>query len=325
MPQYSIIIPVFNRPDELDELLCSLTAQSALDFEVVVVEDGSTISALSVVEKYAKQISIQYFSKDNSGPALSRNYGAERAKGRWFIFLDSDCVTPPDYLAAVSTHIALTPCDAFGGPDRADASFTATQKAINYSMTSFFTTGGIRGGKQSLEKFHPRSFNMGVSRAAFESIGGFAAMRFGEDVDLSIRLFAAGFNCVLIPEGWVYHKRRVDFRKFFRQVKASGGARITLSGRHSHSLRLVHLLPAFFTAFVVLSVVGAIFCAYALLPLACYLLLILVDASLKTKSVKIGILAVGATFIQLTGYGLGFFTALMGRDVQAIKNKKFYR
>lgn len=310
MAKFSIIIPVFNRPDELSELLESLVAQSVRDFEVIIVEDGSLVSSSSVVQSYTQQISIQYIVKDNSGPALSRNVGAAAANGDWFIFLDSDCVTPPNYLAEVEALLASTKIDAFGGPDKAHSSFTDVQKAINYSMTSFFTTGGIRGSKSSLEKFHPRSFNMGISRAAFESVGGFAAMRFGEDVDLSIRLFAAGFRCVLIPKAWVYHKRRVDFKKFFRQVRASGGARVALARKHRGSLKVVHLLPAAFLVFETASIIGAFFCIYALLPLLLYGLLIFSDASAVNDNAKVGFLAVAAAFVQLTGYGIGFFRAL---------------
>ena len=245
--KYSIIVPVFNRPDEVDELLESLTRQTNKDFEVVIVEDGSEVRCEDVVKKYADCLDIQYFEKTNSGPGQSRNYGAERSRGGFLIVLDSDVVLPEGYLAEVDKELETNPCDAFGGPDRAHESFTPVQKAINYSMTSFFTTGGIRGGKKKLDKFYPRSFNMGIRKSLYEQLGGFSNMRFGEDIDFSIRIFKSGARCRLFPEAWVWHKRRTDFRKFFRQVHNSGIARINLYKKYPESLKLVHLLPAVFT------------------------------------------------------------------------------
>lgn len=229
---FSIIIPVYNRPDEVDELLESLTRQTVKDFEVVIVEDGSKVPCRDVCEKYEAKLDIQYFAKPNSGPGQSRNYGVERAKGEYVLILDSDVVLPEGYIAAVSAELEREPADAFGGPDSAHSSFTDTQKAISYSMTSFFTTGGIRGGKKKLDKFYPRSFNMGVRRDVYERLGGFSKMRFGEDIDFSIRIFKAGCRCRLFPEAWVWHKRRTDLKKFFRQVYNSGIARINRNTRN---------------------------------------------------------------------------------------------
>ncbi|MFC2762308.1 MAG: glycosyltransferase, partial [Prevotella denticola] len=206
--KYSIIVPVFNRLDEVDELLASLTGQEEKNFEVVIVEDGSQTPCKEVCDKYADRLDLHYYSKENSGPGQSRNYGAERAKGEYLLILDSDVVLPQGYLGAVSKELEREPADAFGGPDRAHASFTDTQKAISYSMTSFFTTGGIRGGKKKLDKFYPRSFNMGIRRDTYQELGGFSRMRFGEDIDFSIRIFKAGKRCRLFPEAWVWHKRR---------------------------------------------------------------------------------------------------------------------
>ena len=245
--RYSFVIPVYNRPDETDELLESLAQQTLRDFEVLVVEDGSQITCQQVVQKHAAQMPIKYFCKPNSGPGQTRNYGAERSQGEYLIFLDSDCVLPPGYLEAVEKELAEKPCDAFGGPDRSHPSFTPVQKAISYSMTSFFTTGGIRGGKKKLDKFYPRSFNMGISASLYRKLGGFSKMRFGEDIDLSIRIFQNGARCRLFPQAWVWHKRRTDLRKFFRQVHNSGIARINLYKKYPSSLKLVHLLPALFT------------------------------------------------------------------------------
>ena len=268
--KYSVIIPVYNRPDEVNELLESLTLQTCKDFEVVVVEDGSSIPCQEVVEKYSDRLDIHYYNKPNSGPGQTRNYGAERSHGEYLIILDSDCILPPGYFEAVEKELQSSPTDAFGGPDRAHASFTDIQKAINYSMTSFFTTGGIRGGKKKMDKFYPRSFNMGVRRSVYQTLGGFSKMRFGEDIDFSIRIFKAGYRCRLFPSAWVYHKRRTDLKKFFKQVHNSGIARINLYKKYPESLKLVHLLPALFTLGTVLLLICAIFCPYALLPLLAY-------------------------------------------------------
>ena len=220
--KYSFVIPVFNRPDEVDELLESLTKQSLQDFEVLIVEDGSSQPCQEVAERYADALNVRYFMKENSGPGGSRNYGVERAKGEYVIILDSDVVLPEGYLQAVDAELNAAPCDAFGGPDRAHESFTPMQKAINYAMTSFFTTGGIRGGKKKMDKFYPRSFNMGVRRTVYVALNGFSNMRFGEDIDFSTRIFEQGYACRLFPEAWVWHKRRTDLRKFFKQVHNSG-------------------------------------------------------------------------------------------------------
>lgn len=329
-PEFSVIIPVYNRPDEVDELLCSLAEQSAGDFEVVVVDDGSQISCEQVVEKYVGRLAVRYFYKQNSGPGQTRNYAAQECAGEYLLILDSDCVLPPDYIAEVKKELLRQPCDALGGPDRMHPSFTDVQKAISYSMTSFFTTGGIRGGKRKLDKFYPRSFNMGVRREVYEALGGFSRMRFGEDIDFSIRIFKEGYACRLFPEAWVWHKRRTDFRKFFRQVFNSGVARINLYKKYPSSLKLVHLLPACFVLGVLCLLLLSFFSAYALLPLLLYVLLIFVDASLLNGSLRIGALSVVASFTQLAGYGCGFLVAFWRRvicgkgEYEAFK-KNFYK
>lgn len=345
--RFSIIIPVFNRPDEVDELLQSLTAQTLRDFEVIVVEDGSSLPCKEVCDRYIDRLDLHYHMKKNSGPGQSRNYGAERSRGEYLIILDSDVVLPEGYLAAVQSELADTGADAFGGPDRAHSSFTDVQKAISYSMTSFFTTGGIRGGKKKLDKFYPRSFNMGIRRDLFLQLGGFSKMRFGEDVDFSIRIFEAGHSCRLFPTAWVWHKRRTDFRKFFRQVFNSGIARINLHKKHPGSLKLVHAMPAVFTvgvtSLVLLSAVGRalmhydaahfhrwyLLCALPWLPILAFSFLILVDSSIRNRSLKIGLLSVGAAFTQLFGYGSGFIAAwwrrcVMGKEEFSAFEKTFY-
>jgi GT2 family glycosyltransferase len=336
--KYSFIIPVYNRPDEVDELLDSLTRQTLRDFEVVVVEDGSAIPCREVVSKYAGRLTVHYYNKENSGPGQTRNYGVERAKGEYMLILDSDCILPEDYLEEVEAELRAKKADAFGGPDRAHRSFTDVQKAINYAMTSFFTTGGIRGGKKKLDKFYPRSFNMGIRKDVYQALGGFSKMRFGEDIDFSIRIFKAGYACRLFPEAWVWHKRRTDLKKFFKQVHNSGIARINLYKKYPESLKLVHMLPAVFTlgVFVLMLLLllgiglgvsiqtgmlqvelplGVILCSLAVLPLLCYALLIVVDSCLKNRSVKVALLSVPASFIQLIGYGSGFIRAWWKRCV----------
>jgi len=311
----SIIIPVFNRPDELRELLQSLAAQTDKDFEVIVVEDGSEKRSDGIIPQFSDSLDIRYFYKENSGPGLSRNYGCERAKSIFFVFLDSDCVLPEHYINTLKPHIDQI--DAFGGPDRALPTFTPIQKAISYSMTSPLTTGGIRGGKASLEKFHPRSFNMGFSRKVWKTTGGFSSMRFGEDVDLSIRIFDHGFRAILIPECYVYHKRRTDFKKFFKQVYNSGIARINLYKRHPKSLKLVHFFPAAFVVYQVLSIPHAIYHQdfRVLWPTIIYLMAILLHAGIESASIKQGLLSMTASVVQLTGYGSGFIVGFVRRII----------
>ena len=330
--RYSFIIPVYNRPEEVEELIQSLTIQEEKDFEVIVIEDGSSITCDKVCAKYKEQLDLHYHIKENSGPGPSRNYGAERAQGEYLIILDSDVVLPEGYLTAVSSELKQQPADAFGGPDRAHQSFTKTQKAISYSMTSFFTTGGIRGGKKKLDKFYPRSFNMGIKRDTYMHLGGFSRMRFGEDIDLSIRIFKAGYHCRLFPDAWVWHKRRTDFRKFFRQVYNSGIARINLYRKYPESLKTVHMLPALFTIGVImLLLLSATFTNWLpLLPIAAYALLVFADSTISNKNAGIGFLSIGAAFVQLTGYGLGFINAwwrqcVRGKDEFQAFEKTFYK
>ena len=337
--KFSIIVPVFNRPDEIDELLESLTRQTFNDFEVIIVEDGSQKPCKEVCDKYTDKLNLKYFMKENSGPGQSRNYGAERSEGEYLLILDSDVVLPENYLYAIEEELHRDKADAFGGPDRAHNSFTDTQKAISYSMTSFFTTGGIRGGKKKMDKFYPRSFNMGIRREVYNKLGGFSKMRFGEDIDFSIRIFKAGCKCRLFPGAWVYHKRRTDFRKFWRQVYNSGIARINLYKKYPESLKLVHLLPMVFTVGVgiccILAMTGVLIkapllTALGLLPLLLYSLLIFTDSSIQNKSIKIGILSIRAAFTQLTGYGCGFIEAwwkrcVQGKDEFSAYQKNFYK
>ena len=315
--KYSIIVPVYNRPDEVDELLESLSSQTLKDFEVVIVEDGSKITCKDVCDKYANILDLHYYYKENSGPGQSRNYGVERANGEYVLIVDSDAVAPAGFMQAIDDELKRQPSDAWGGPDAAHESFTDVQKAISYAMTSFFTTGGIRGGKKQLDKFYPRSFNLGIRREAYLALGGFSKTRFskmslyGEDIDFSIRIYKAGYSCRLFPEAWVWHKRRTDFRKFWRQVYNSGYARINLWRMYPEALKPVHALPSVFTLGVVGLIVLAPFtCGWSLALLLLYALLILIDSSIQSKSLKVGFLAVAAVFVQLIGYGIGFLESL---------------
>ena len=336
--KYSFVIPVYIRPDEVDELLESLTRQVYKDVEVVVVEDGSAVPCAEVVDRYATRLDVHYFSKPNSGPGQTRNYGVEHSRGEYVLILDSDVVLPEGYLSAVEAELSAHPCDAFGGPDRAHESFTPMQKAINYAMTSFFTTGGIRGGKKKMDKFYPRSFNMGVRRSNYLALGGFSKMRFGEDIDFSTRIFKGGYACRLFPEAWVWHKRRTALRKFFKQVHNSGIARINLMKRHPGTLKLVHTLPGLFTAgcllLVVLALVAALLgCPHwwaMLLPFLLFALVIFADASMASRSLGVGLRAVAASYVQLWGYGSGFWRAwwqrcVLGKGEFEAFTKNFYK
>lgn len=318
---FSVIVPVFNRPDEISDLLASLASQSDSGFETVIVEDGSTIPCREQCEAYAGRLSLKYFYKDNEGRSIARNYGMDRAGGDYFIFVDSDCILPPDYIARLREALGENPADCFGGPDAAHESFTDTQKAINYSMTSFLTTGGIRGGKVHMEKFTPRTFNMGFSRQVYDRVGGFREM-FSEDIDMSTRIRLAGFSVMLFPDVAVYHKRRVDFRKFWRQVHVFGMSRITLQLLYPGSMKAVHWLPALFVIGAVAMIVWAFFWKWALVPLLIYILALWIWGMISTRSVKIGTMGVGAAMVQLCGYGTGFIRAYVwkiilghGRDI----------
>lgn len=327
--RYSVIIPVYNRPDEVEELLESLLHAKTADFEVLVVEDGSSLPCEGVVRRFEQLLPVRYFVKPNSGPGTTRNYGAERARGRYLIFFDSDCIIPPEYFSHTDAELNGRPVDLFGGPDRSHPSFTPVQKAISYAMTSFFTTGGIRGGRRKLDSFHPRSFNMGISAEAFRKVGGFSSMRFGEDVDLSLRLIEAGYQARLFPKAFVYHKRRTDFRKFFKQVFNSGLARINLWRRHPGSLKPVHLLPALFVMGMLMLLIASVFFPVLLLfPLA-YSVALFADSLLHRNGVRVALLSVPAAWVQLAAYGMGFIYAfwrvvLFGKKENGAFLNRFY-
>lgn len=305
---FSFIIPVYNRPDEIKELLESfLKVDNNSAFEIVIIEDGSTISSESIVHKFRKHLNISYLSKPNSGPGDSRNYGMRHAKGNYFIILDSDCILPPFYFKTVSDSLEKNYIDCYGGADAAHDSFSPLQKAINYTMTSFLTTGGIRGKTKSIQKFEPRSFNMGISKKAFEATGGFSKIHPGEDPDLSQRILKLGFKTEFIPNAFVYHKRRISWNKFYTQVKKFGFVRPILNKWHPKSEKLTFWLPSLFVFFVVASIVcSIIFHIMFIIPIFSYLLVILIDSSIRNRSIYVGLLSIVAVFIQFFGYGLAF-------------------
>jgi len=328
---YTIVIPVFNRPDEVDELLQSLCQQTDTNFEVIIVEDGSNVKCDGIVNKFQDKLQIQYFFKQNSGPGTSRNYGAKLAKGDYIIFFDSDCIIPQNYFKAVNNFLSEKKVDAFGGPDKAHSSFTNIQKAINYAMTSFFTTGGIRGGSEKMDKFYPRSFNMGYSKEVFEVTKGYGTMRFGEDIEMSIRIIENNFSTALIKDAFVYHKRRTDLKKFFKQVFNSGMARINLMKLHKNSLKIVHLLPSVFVLGCISIVLLSVFVNISFLfLLVFYCLIIFIDSLRLNKNFNVAIISIAASFVQLFGYGTGFLTAfwkrvIMGNDDAKAFTKNFYK
>ncbi|MEM9326704.1 MAG: glycosyltransferase [Bacteroidota bacterium] len=307
--RFSVVIPVFNRPDELKELLQSLADQERVPDEVVIVEDGSTLSSKGVVAEYADQLNIVYHEKENGGQGFARNAGYERASGDYFVVFDSDCIVPPEYFHVVESFLLEHGVDAYGGPDAAHPSFTTVQKAINHTMTSFFTTGGIRGRKQHVGKYHPRSFNMGISRKAFEKTKGYIIPFMGEDLEFSTRLLKSGFRTALIPNAFVYHKRRLDLRKFYKQLRYFGRARINLTRFHPEQISLIHLFPTVFTAGMLLTVLFLITMPtigwLLLVAYLAYFTLILLEAVIVTKSISVALLTPITACMQLTGYGYG--------------------
>lgn len=320
---YSIIVPVYNRPDEVKELLESLSAQTVKPFELLIIEDGSKERCDHLLDCYRSFFTIHYYYKPNSGRSDTRNYGMERAGGDYMLFFDSDVILPPFYFERLQAVMESDYSDCFGGPDAAGDSFSDMQKAVNHSMTGFWTTGGIRGGKRVMEKFCPRTFNMGFSKEVYKTVGGFEDMM-GEDIDLSLRIREAGFRISLIREVFVYHKRRVDLKRFFKQVNNFGQARIWLQIKHPGSLRPVHALPAVMSVgAVILLVASFFFPLLLLLPLA-YILLIFFDSLFKNKSMKVALLSVVTAGVQIFGYGTGFLKALWFKLIlkQPLETKK---
>ena len=306
--QFSIIIPVYNRPNEVDELLASILKQDFSDsFEVFIIEDGSTNKCDAIVEQYASKLNVNYFFKENSGAGASRNFGMQQANGNYFIILDSDVILPPNYLSEVKKALQICFTDAFGGPDAAHHLFTPLQKAINYSMTSFFTTGGIRGKKKGFGKFQPRSFNMGISKKAFESTKGFANLKIGEDIDLTFRLWENGFETQLIAAAFVYHKRRATIAEFFKQTLAFGKARPLLNKRYPKTAKITYWFPSLFIFGLFLSILLSFLGFWQFLIFyAIYFGFIFIDSFYQTKNVHVAFLSIITSLVQFLGYGIGF-------------------
>lgn len=316
-PKYSVVIPVYNRPDELRELLESLTKQLFTDFEVLVVEDGSTKRSEDVVEQFSRRLRIQYLTKPNTGPGPSRNFGFEHAVGEYFVLFDSDCVLPPEYFAIVERYLSIHPLDAWGGPDRGHEDFSSLQQAMAYTMSSVLTTGGIRGGRNQAANFQPRSFNMGISRKVWEATGGFKFDRLAEDIELSIRIRKMGFKLGLIPDAFVYHKRRTELTEFFTQVEGFGRGRVRVGKAHPGEVKPVHWFPTFvLIGFVTLPIILVLFRDLGMIGftvLFFYWIAIAVDCFQQTKSVTAAMLSVPAAMVQFLGYGWGFLSETFRR------------
>jgi len=329
---FSIVVPVYNRPEEVRELLESLQKQDfSEDFEVVIVEDGSSESSEDIVKLFQDNLQISYYYKENSGPGDSRNFGMQKAKGNYFIILDSDCILPKQYLSEVDKELKKEFVHCFGGPDAADASFTTVQKAINYVMTSFLTTGGIRGGEKAVGKFQPRSFNMGISRDAFKKAGGFGRIHPGEDPDLTFRIWNAGFNTRLFPKAFVYHKRRIDWNKFYIQVNKFGMVRPILNKWHPGTAKPTYWFPTLFMLGLCVAIILAIIGLWLpLLLYAFYFSILFLDALIKNKNVMVAFLAIYAALAQFTGYGIGFFKSTMllnfnNKEAEELFPKLFFK
>ncbi|WP_417351126.1 glycosyltransferase [Flavobacterium alkalisoli] len=318
---FSLVIPVYNRPDEIQELLESLTKQTyKQQFEIVIVEDGSSVTCKDVVSSYENRLMISYYFKENSGPGDSRNYGMRIAKGDYFIILDSDCILPPHYIQSIADNLEKDYTDCFGGPDAAHESFSDVQKAINFTMTSFLTTGGVRGKSEKIEKFQPRSFNMGISKQAFEASGGFGNIHPGEDPDLSIRLWKLGYTTKLFKDSFVFHKRRIDWEKFYIQVNKFGKARPILDLWHPEYKKPVFLFPSLFMFGLIVSLIVLLINVHFFIDVyILYFCLLFVLSAIQNKSLKIGFLSVVAAFIQFYGYGSGYAESLL--KVQILKQK----
>ncbi|BAX80886.1 glycosyltransferase [Labilibaculum antarcticum] len=328
----SVIIPVYNRPDEMKELLDSLSEQTFKDFELVVVEDGSSIKSEELCDTYRDRINISYFFKQNEGPSIGRNYGLARAKGNYYLFFDSDCILPPQYMQTINKELSENFVDCYGGPDGAMDDFSDFQKAVSYAMTSFFTTGGIRGGKKQVHKFHPRSFNLGFSKAVYKDTGGFPVTRMhpGEDMVFAIEVIKRGFETRLVQEAYVFHKRRVSFKKFYKQVFGFGKTRYIISKHYPETFKIFFLFPSLFA----LGTIGALLLGITVhqifaFPVLLYAALVLADAISKSKSVKLGFLALLASYVQLFAYGIGFIDAIwkhkvLGKDEFGVFGKGFY-
>ncbi|HJX71736.1 MAG TPA: glycosyltransferase [Bacteroidales bacterium] len=316
---YSVVLPTYGRPGDVEEFLDSLTRQEYNDFEILVVDATADDSVRQVAEKYLDKLKLNFIYKKGLGISESRNLGVKLSKGGFVVFIDSDCVVPPSYFTEIEKYLSLNKVDAFGGPDAASKDFTHSQKAINYVMTSFLTTGGIRGKAKRIGRFEPRSFNMGVSRKAFDAVGGYSGMKVAEDIDLSMRLHQAGFKTALIPDAYVYHKRKANLHKFLVQMFMYGKARIDLFMRHREALKITYLMPLFFLIYLLAGLASAFFSKVLfilfLASLIFYALAVFIDSSIQNRSLAAGILSVFAAYGFLVCYGSGLIYNIFRRIV----------
>ena len=339
---YSIIIPSFNRADELSELLKSF---EQLDFpkdayEVIIADDGSTDTTAELVKKFQdkKSFTLTYCSQQNKGLGAARNLGMENAAGDFFVFVDSDVTVPPHWLNEIDLGLSREKADAFGGPDTYLDSFPALLKAINYSMTSFITTGGLRGKKgRKLAKFYPRSFNMGLSRKLQEKIGGFGNLRHGQDIEYSSRIIRSGAKVFFAEKAFVFHKRRTNLRRFLRQVFNWGIARINLYQIDPSMFEPLHAAPAAALILVLTVSAAAVFSPLffwlfkiGLVSGLLVLLFSMADAAIKYKQLKPSFYLPLVIPIQVFAYGAGFIynfirRAVFKKDVKTGFKKNYYK
>lgn len=328
---FSIIVPVYNRPDEIKELLESLKGQDDKDFETVIVEDGSTVTCKHIVDEYAKDLNINYYYKVNEKPAIARNFGISKAKGNYCLFFDSDCILPPSYISTVRMELHKEYAEAYGGPDAAHPSFSAIQKATSYAMTSLFTTGGIRGSGEKVGKFYPRSFNMGISQKIVEKIGGFpiTKMHPGEDMVFSIEIIKNHFETRLIKDAYVYHKRRTTLRQFFKQVFRFAKTRVIMSKVYPETFKIFFIFPTLFVAGSLVLILLSFFHYGFLLPLLLYIMLVFFESLIRNKNFPVAGLSIITSFVQLFAYGCGFLKTfievfIFRKDEFGVFSKPFY-
>ncbi len=314
---FSIVVPTFSRPDEVNELLTSLEVQENRKFEVIIADGSLDESVQQIIEKFKTKLNLKYLYQKGLGISAARNWGVQQAVGEVVVFFDSDCVIPPQYFKVVQEFLSVHDLDAYGGPDRAGEDFNSRQKAISYAMTSFYTTGGIRGRKSHVGQYQPRTFNMGIKRDVFNMLGGFSTLQVSEDIDLSMRLYKSGFTVGLIEEAFVLHKRRTSFFKFFRQVFSFGSGRVDLQIRHGDALKPVHMLPSLFVLYLLGGLIAGLFSKGIFLlwmgSVIAYMTAICLDATFQNRSLIIGLLSIYAAFVMLAGYGLGMIKAAVRR------------
>ncbi len=320
----SVITPSYNRASELEHLMRSISAQS-IDhnlFELIISDDGSTDDTEALINSWQEKasFSIKYISQENKGPGAARNHGLEKSIGELILFIDSDCEAHPKWIETIVDEYHKSEFDACGGPDGGKKDFTLLQKAIDYSMTSFFTTGGMRGhSEKMISKFYPRTHNMGVKRDKYEAVGGFGNLRHGQDIEFSHRIRTSGGKIRFIKNALVYHRRRTSLRQFIKQVFNWGVARINLGKIDTAMLEPVHFLPSLsilLSLFIILIIyqldwgISEIFLLF-FSPLSIICLL----GALNKKDLRVFPILLLVIPIQIFGYGLGFLQAYIRRFI----------